>query len=77
MSVTVRFSKEEEEILRNIVDAKNTNLSVYIREVINEKIEEEIDKELYKKAMNIISDDNSEFIPWDEAMKELNFDGEE
>lgn len=76
MSITVRFDKEEEEILRSIVDAKDTTISVYIREIINEKIEEEIDKELYKKAMNIKNDDDSEFIPWDEALKELDFDDE-
>lgn len=40
------------------------------------KEEEEIDRELYKKAMDIKSNDNSEFIPWEEAVKELDLDGE-
>jgi len=69
MNITVHFSKEEEKILRSIANAKNTNISVYIREVVNEKIEEEIDKGLYKKAISIKNDDNSEFIAWDEALK--------
>lgn len=77
MSITVRFSKEEEEMLRNIVEAKDTNISVYIREVINEKIEEEIDKELYKKAMEIKMDESAEYISWDEALEELGLDDEQ
>lgn len=69
--ITVRLDKEEEDILRNIVDAKNTTISVYVREVLNKAIEEEIDTELYKQAIKIIHDDNAEYVEWDDAMEVL------
>lgn len=71
MSITIRLDKEEEEILRGIVEAKNTNMSAYIREIISEKLDEEIDREMYKKAVEIMEDDDTEFVSWEEAKAEL------
>lgn len=70
MSITIRLEKDEEEILRSIVEAKNTNMSVYIRDIILEKIDEEIDREMYKKAVKVMEDDDTEFISWEEAKTE-------
>lgn len=71
MSITIRLEKEEEEILRGIVEAKNTNMSVYVRELISEKIDEEIDREMYKKAVKVLEDNGTEFVSWEEAKEEL------
>lgn len=71
MSITIRLDKEEEEILRGIVEAKNTNMSANIREIISEKLDEEIDREMYKKAVEIMEDDDTEFVSWEEAKAEL------
>lgn len=71
MSITIRLEKEEEEILRGIVEAKNTNMSVYVRALISEKIDEEIDREMYKKAVKVLEDSGTEFVSWEEAKEEL------
>ncbi|SOC42312.1 type II toxin-antitoxin system RelB family antitoxin [Salinicoccus kekensis] len=76
MSITIRLEKEEEEILRGIVEAKNTNMSAYIREFISEKLDEEVDKEMFKKAMKIMENDDTEFVSWEEAKAELGFSDE-
>ncbi|CAM4180189.1 type II toxin-antitoxin system RelB family antitoxin [Lacicoccus alkaliphilus] len=76
MSITIRLDKEEEEILRGIVEAKNTNMSAYIREIISEKLDEEIDREMYKKAVEIMEDDDTEFVSWEEAKAELGLSDE-
>src|SRR5699024_3501098 len=71
MSITIRLEKEEEEILRGIVEAKNTNMSVYVRELISEKIDEEIDREMYKKAVKVLEDSGTQFVSWEEDKEEL------
>ncbi|WP_031548039.1 type II toxin-antitoxin system RelB family antitoxin [Salinicoccus luteus] len=76
MSITIRLDKDEEEILRGIVEAKNTNMSMYIREIISEKIDEEIDREMYNRAVEIMEDDDTEFVPWEEAKAELGLSDE-
>lgn len=76
MSITIRLEKGEEEILRGIVEAKNTNMSVYIRDIISEKIDDEIDREMYKKAVKVMEDDDTEFVSWEEAKAELGISNE-
>lgn len=44
--VSIRFNDEEEEIVKNYVKSKGTNLSQYIKNIIFEKIEEEYDLKL-------------------------------
>ena len=41
--VSIRFNDEEEEIVKNYVKSKETDLSQYIKNIIFEKIEEEYD----------------------------------
>lgn len=76
MSITIRLEKGEEEILRSIVETKNTNMSAYIRDIISEKIDEEIDREMYKKAVKLMEDDDTEFVSWEEAKSELGLSDE-
>lgn len=76
MSITIRLDKDDQDILRGIVEAKNTNMSAYIREIILEKIDEEIDREMYKKAVKVMKDDNTEFVSWEDAKAELSISDE-
>ena len=47
--VSIRFNDEEEEIVKNYVKSKGTNLSQYIKNIIFEKIEEEYDLQAVKE----------------------------
>lgn len=40
MAISIRLNDEDEKILRAIVEANQTTLSVYVRTVLEEKIEE-------------------------------------
>ena len=60
--VSIRFNDEEEEIVKNYVKSKGTNLSQYIKNIIFEKIEEEYIKAKSEGTLNL--------IPFEEAIKE-------
>ncbi len=68
--VSIRFNDEEEEILKNYVKSKGTNLSQYIKNIIFEKIEEEYDLKLVQEYLKAKSEDTLNLIPFEEAVKE-------
>ena len=68
--VSIRFNKEEEEIVKNYVKSKGTNLSQYIKNIIFEKIEEEYDLKLVQEYLKAKSEDTLNLIPFEEAVKE-------
>ena len=68
--VSIRFNDEEEEIVKNYVKSKGTNLSQYIKNIIFEKIEEEYDLKLVQEYLKAKSEDILNLIPFEEAVKE-------
>ena len=68
--VSIRFNDEEEEIVKNYVKSKGTNLSQYIKNTIFEKIEEEYDLKLVQEYLKAKSEETLNLIPFEEAIKE-------
>ena len=68
--VSIRFNDEEEEIVKNYVKSKGTNLSQYIKNIIFEKIKEEYDLKLVQEYLKAKSEDTLNLIPFEEAVKE-------
>ncbi|WP_462422351.1 DUF6290 family protein [Fusobacterium pseudoperiodonticum] len=68
--VSIRFNDEEEEIVKNYIKSKGTNLSQYIKNIIFEKIEEEYDLKLVQEYLKTKSEDTLNLIPFEEAIKE-------
>lgn len=68
--VSIRFYDEEEEIVKNYVKSKGTNLSQYIKNIIFEKIEEEYDLKLVQEYLKAKSEETLNLIPFEEAIKE-------
>ncbi|WP_314320151.1 type II toxin-antitoxin system RelB family antitoxin [Fusobacterium pseudoperiodonticum] len=68
--VSIRFNDEEEEIVKNYVKSKGTNLSQYIKNIIFEKIEEEYDLKLVQEYIKAKSEETLNLIPFEEAVKE-------
>ena len=68
--VSIRFNDEEEEIVKNYVKSKGTNLSQYIENIIFEKIEEEYDLKLVQEYIKAKSEETLNLIPFEEAIKE-------
>lgn len=68
--VSIRFNDEEEEIVKNYVKSKGTNLSQYIKNIIFEKIEEEYDLKLVQEYLKEKSEGILNLKPFEEAVKE-------
>ena len=68
--VSIRFNDEKEEIVKNYVKSKGTNLSQYIKNIIFEKIEEEYDLKLVQEYLKAKSEETLNLIPFEEAVKE-------
>ena len=68
--VSIRFNDEEEEIVKNYVKSKGTNLSQYIKNIIFEKIEEEYDLKSVQEYLKAKSEGTLNLIPFEEAVKE-------
>ncbi len=52
MSISVRFSKEYENIIKKYAEIKGLSVSELLRKSVMERIEDEIDLRLYKEAMD-------------------------
>ena len=68
--ISIRFNDEEEEIVKNYVKSKGTNLSQYIKNIIFEKNEEEYDLKLVQEYLKAKSEETLNLIPFEEAIKE-------
>ena len=68
--VSIRFNDEKEEIVKNYVKSKGTNLSQYIKNIIFEKIEEEYDLKLVQEYLKAKSEETLNLIPFEEIIKE-------
>lgn len=70
MTISVRLSNEDSELIKAYADIKNISLSDLIRNAVLEKIEDEYDLECYKKAMKDYKK-NPKTYTMDEVKKEL------
>lgn len=70
MTISVRLSNEDSELIKAYADIKNISLSDLIRNAVLEKIEDEYDLECYKKAMKEHKK-NPKTYTMDEVKKEL------
>ena len=68
--VSIRFNDEEEEIVKNYIKSKGTNLSQYIKNIIFEKIEEEYDLKIVQEYLKAKSEGTLNLISFEEAIKE-------
>lgn len=70
MTISVRLSNEDSELIKAYADIKNISLSDLIRNAVLEKIEDEYDLECYKKVMKEHKK-NPKTYTMDEVKKEL------
>ncbi len=52
MSISVRFSKEDENIIKKYAEINGLSVSELLRKSVMERIEDEIDLKLYKEVMD-------------------------
>ena len=71
MSISVRLSEEEANIIKAYADVNNISLSDLIRNTVLEKIEDEYDLKSYKKAIAEYKN-NPLTYTLEEVKKELN-----
>ena len=64
------FNDKEEEIVKNYIKSKETNLSQYIKNIIFKKIEEEYNLKLVQEYLKAKSEETLNLIPFEEAVKE-------
>lgn len=69
--VSVRINVDDEGILRDMAEFKGVSFTELMRTMIENQIEEEIDKELYKRAIEVESNENDESISWEEALEQF------
>ncbi len=70
MTISVRLSDKDTELIKAYADMNNISLSDLIRNAVLEKIEDEYDLECYKKAMEEYKK-NPKTYTMEEVKKEL------
>ena len=70
MTISVRLSDKDTELIKAYADMNNISLSDLIRNAVMEKIEDEDDLECYKKAINEYKK-NPKTYTLDEVKEEL------
>ena len=70
--LTLRVSPEEKELIEKYAKFEGKSISDYIRNLFYERIEDIEDQKFIKEYEK--NKDNEEFIPFDEAMKELGYE---
>lgn len=70
MSVSVRLTKEEKELIKKYAKLNNISVSQLIRDSVMEKIEDEYDLEAYEKAYKKFLED-PETYTYEEVGKNL------
>lgn len=72
MSISIRLSNDDAEIIRTYADINNLSISELMRSAVFEKIEDEYDLKSYKKAMKEFEKNPSTYT-LDEVKKDLGF----
>lgn len=75
MTISVRLSDKDTELIKAYADINNISLSDLVRNAVLEKIEDEYDLECYKKAIEEYKK-NPKTYTLDEVEKELGLDNE-
>lgn len=75
MTISVRLSDKDTELIKAYADMNNISLSDLIRNAVMEKIEDEYDLECYKRAMEEYKK-NPKTYTLDEVEKDLGLDNE-
>ena len=75
MTISVRLSDKDTELIKAYADINNISLSDLVRNAVLEKIEDENDLECYKKAIEEYKK-NPKTYTLDEVEKELGLDNE-
>ena len=70
MTISVRLSEEDTELIKAYATLNNVSVSELIRNAVLEKIEDEYDLESYKKAINEYKN-NPKTYTLDEVKEEL------
>ena len=70
--LTLRVSPEEKELIEKYAKFEGKSISDYIRNLFYERIEDIENQKFIKKYEK--NKNNEEFIPFDEAMKELGYE---
>ena len=70
MTISVRLSDKDTELIKAYAEMNNISLSDLVRNAVMEKIEDEYDLECYKKAMKEYKK-NSKTYTMDEVKEEL------
>ena len=70
--LTLRVSPEEKELIEKYAKFEGKSISDYIRNLFYERIEDIEDQKFIKKYEK--NKNNEEFVPFDEAMKELGYE---
>ena len=70
MTISVRLSEEDTELIKAYATLNNVSVSELIRNAVLEKIEDEYDLESYKKAIKEYKN-NPKTYTLDEVMEEL------
>ena len=70
MTISLRLSDQESELIKDYAKINNTTVSELIRKTVIEKIEDEIDLQAYEKAYNAYKK-NPKTYTLDEVEKEL------
>ena len=73
MTISVRLSEKDTELIKAYAEMNNISLSDLVRNAIMEKIEDEYDLECYKKAIAEYKE-NPKTYTLDEIKKELELD---
>lgn len=68
--ISVRFNKEEEEIIRKYIESKGTNISQYVKELIFDNIEDEYDLKILKNYEKRKAESKAKLLPYEEAVKD-------
>lgn len=68
--ISVRFNKEEEEIIRKYLETKGTNISQYLKELIFNSIEDEYDLKILKNYEMRKIEGKAKLVSYEEAVKE-------
>ena len=75
MTISVRLSDKDTELIKAYADMNNISLSDLVRNAVIEKIEDEYDLKVYYEAMEEYNK-NPKTYTLDEVEKELGFDNE-
>lgn len=75
MTISVRLSDKDTELIKSYADMNNISLSELVRNAVIEKIEDEYDLKAYYEAIEEYNK-NPKTYTLDEVEKELGFDNE-